>query len=157
MHSSLTITIRYKLVDRTEWNILELKPSEYFDLDPGEEPDLDSVPLLDRAVTYLGLEPATVQFTIISLEKRSTGQSKLISESFWNNGRNSLAEVGECGQSTQLILENFLTEEPPTWEILRTERNNELWQVTYHGVICQNPDGSQSETKVYPINSPCPQ
>ncbi len=151
MESPLTIMIRYKLFLSSDWSTLALEPVEYFDLDPGEEPDLDSVPRLDRALAYLGLERSTVQFTVISLEKRRTGQTKVISESFWNGGRNSLAEVSESGLSTQLILENFLTEQPATWEILRSEKNDGLWQVTYHGIICQNPDGSQSESKVYPI------
>lgn len=152
MQSSVTITIRYKLLHSTEWNTLALEPEDYFDVEPGEEPDVDSVPRWDQAIAYLDLEPSAVQFTVIVLERPSTGQTKVISESLWNRGRNSLAEVSECGQPTQLILENFLTEQPPTWEILRSERNEGLWQVTYHGVISQDADGSQSETMVYPLN-----
>jgi hypothetical protein len=73
-----------------------------------------------------------------------------IIERFWNHGKNRLIERTETGPNPywEMILEIQANQKPPLWEIIRLGRENGIVTPSYHGLIQDNDDGSQTETVI---------
>lgn len=150
----LAITIQYKLVDEPDWKSLNLAPNVYFDMEQGEEPAFDATPKLNHAIEYLAFDPAQVQFTILSVQDHLTDRRKVVTETFWNRGRNRIIEVRDFESDrthSELIVDIITKECPLTSEIIRAWKDDGIWFLAYHVLITRNDDGTESETKIYPV------
>jgi hypothetical protein len=86
---------------------------------------LDSIPFYDHAIEYLvqdlEIQKESAIATKLHLYDKSTKQERLITESFWNYGRNRLIERQDMGDQpySEIILEMLVSEVPEVWEVLR--------------------------------------
>ena len=132
-------------------------PEVFFDLDPGELAEIDSVPKHNHAIEYLDADPGKIQHTVLAIANTETGASKVISETFWNGGKNRIIETNEKDDdargNSELIVETAVNDQPLVTEIVRASRQEGPWALAYHVFIRRNPDGTEMEEKVYPPQS----
>ena len=77
----------------------------------------------------------------------------MISETFWNDGKNRIIEVSESGDRaprSELIVETRVNENPILIEIVRAWKDNAYWKMAFHVFIEGDPNGAETETQVYP-------
>lgn len=131
---------------------IELTPEAYFDLEPGEEATLKSVPRHDHAVEYLPVALSQVRMTRLQLLNEAVGTRRSITESFWNDGKNRVIERLDSGPVPywEMIFDSLVSEEPKVREILRLVRQDDALTPVYHGFFQSNTDGSRTETKIFP-------
>ncbi len=156
MHPEITISIKFLLVGQSAWQQADFLPESFFDLDPGEAPEIDSVPKRNHAIEYLEVDPGHIQHTILTITNTKKETSKVVSETFWNGGRNRIIETNEIGVAephTELIVETKVNQQPPVTEIVRAWKEKGPWALAYHVFILTNPDGTETEKKVYPPES----
>ena len=152
--SKIRINLGYRLVDSQEWKSIDLEPESYFDLDSGELVTLDSIPFYDHAIEYLvedlEIQKESVMATKICLYDKSTKKERLITESFWNYGRNRLIERQDVGDQpySEIILEMLVSQVPEVWEVLRCDRLSGVLSPSYHAKIQDREDGSQVEQHI---------
>jgi len=146
----MKITLEYRLLTNEAWKSITLSPDEYFDLDPGEQPNIDSVAKYNHGIDYLDVEPQDMRMTRITIKDDINKSAITICETFWNNGQNRVIERTDCGarEHWEMILKIRISEIPLTWEILRLGRRDGTFIPWYHGFIRRNSDGSETETKV---------
>ena len=150
-NSNVSITIEYQILGSTKWESVELSPEDYFDLDEGEEIVWDSVPMRNHAADYLGVDKSKIGSTKLKITDSSTQVTKLITETFWNNGKNRVIERTDTGPGIEyweLILEGIVSEQPVIWEVLRLDKLKGILTPSYHGFLQLNDDGSETETRV---------
>lgn len=143
------ITIEYKTTESTEWKILRLSPEEYFESEPDGGVTEDSIELHDHAVDYLDVDRQTLQVTRLTLSEAARGARRTITETFWNEGLSRIIERIDTGPepSSELIIDARFGDSPPTWDVLRVVREDGVLRPVHHGVIRENEDGSQTETR----------
>jgi hypothetical protein len=148
--SHIDITIDFKRTNSTDWESVRLTPEEFFELEPGETPGLDSVPAHDHAVQYLQFDPRRVRTTRLSIRDPARNDERRIIETFWNDGQNRVIERIDTGAAPhwEMILEMHVGEGPTVWEIVRLGREGDVLVPLHHGHITDNQDGSQTETQV---------
>lgn len=148
--SKISITLEYNLIGNSQWVSIKLRPEEYFDLEPGEEVELDCVPKFSNTVDYLDFDSTQLQGTKLTLFDQETGSSRIFTETFWNEGKNRVIERVDKGQNEEyweLILDLQLKESPPTSEILRLDKRNGVLSPNLHVFIRRNKNGSETITK----------
>ncbi len=157
--NGISVTINYKLAGSAEWKSINLLPEEYFDLDEGEKIAWDSVPIHNHAKDYLNIGNLNeVLHTKLEIVDALTRVTKLITETFWNDGRNRAIERSDTGPGVdywELIIEVMIGETPLVWEILRLDRVDGVLVPNYHGLIQRNEDGSEIETRVKGSSHEC--
>jgi hypothetical protein len=152
--STIQIELAYKLLDSKGWKSINFSPENYFDIESGEIVNLDSIPFYDHAIEYLvedrGIQKESVMATKLHLYDKSTKKERLITESFWNYGRNRLIERQDIGDQpySEIILEMLVSEVPEVWEMLRCDRLAGVLSPSYHAKIQEREDGSQVEHHV---------
>ena len=158
--SETRINLDYRLIDGKEWKSINLEPESYFDLESDELVTLDSIPFYDHAIEYLvedlEIQKEFVIATKIRLYDRATKQERLITESFWNYGRNRLIERQDIGSQpySEIILEMLVSEVPEVWEVLRCDRMSGVLSPSYHAKIQDREDGSQVEQHINVVITP---
>jgi hypothetical protein len=152
--STIRIKLGYKLLGSKEWKSVDFLPESYFDLESDEIVGLDSNPFHNHVVEYLvedlEIQKESVLATKVHLYDQSTKQERLITESFWNYGRNRLIERQDIGDQpySEIILEMLVSEVPEVWEVLRCDRISGVLSPSYHAKIQDCEDGSQVEQHV---------
>ncbi len=146
----LRIAIGYKTSESDAWVSVVLSPEEYFDIEPDEVVGLNSVPKHNHGIDYLALDRLSVTTTKITLTDLRSGSSRVMQESFWNNGQNRVIERTDSGDDEywEMILDTHPDGSPLQREILRLVRRDGVVTPIYHGFFRQNQDGSKSETKI---------
>ncbi len=83
--------------------------------------------------------------------------TKVITETFWNQGNNRIVERIDSRNSEVfywlMIIDTKVQDNPTIWEILRIEKEDNLPKISHHSFIKDNEDGSQAEMNIYPDNS----
>jgi hypothetical protein len=145
----VSVTIEYCRIG-AEPETVAIPFERYFDLQPGERPSVRSAPRHDHAVDYLYVDPAQLRMTRLTVASRSPRAERVISETFWNGGRNRVIERQDNGDTAywEMILETQVSEAPAVWEILRLGRGPHGLVPHYHGFFRRHEDGSLHETPV---------
>ncbi len=148
--SPVQVMLKYKTFSQADWQFIELAPQEYFDLEPNEEVEIDSIPEYNHAIDYLALDSSEIETTVLILTDEEQQARRAITETFWNNGQNRLIERVDsgCDPYWEMILEVQTAHTPPTWEVLRVCREDGAMKPIYHAFIRDNHDGSQLETRI---------
>lgn len=152
--STIQIELGYRLLDSKEWQSIDFSLENYFDIESDELVSLDSIPFYDHAIEYLvqdlEIQKESVMATKVHLCDKSTKQERLITESFWNYGRNRLIERQDIGDHpySEIILEMLVSEVPEVWEVLRCDRLSGVLSPSYHAKIEDCEDGSQVEQHI---------
>ena len=153
---SVYIFLEYQLIGYERWEVMELLPEEYFDLDPDEKIEWDCVPMYNDDVEYLDVERKELSHTKLRIVDDEANVTQVITTTFWNDGENSIAEriiYGDTGGDGWLmVIEIKLQDNPNIWEILRLQRKDTVPILEFHSFITDNKDGSQSEKIIYPIH-----
>jgi hypothetical protein len=144
------IIIEYQLTDNKKWESVELTPDKYFDFEPDEKIDLNSVPKYNHAIEYLGSDHHRVGITKLLIIEEASQTKRSIIETFWNKGENRLIERfdSEPNPYWEMILEIKVSEVPPVWEILRLGKKDGVMTPWYHAFLQDNDDGSQTENRI---------
>jgi hypothetical protein len=153
--NNVTITIEYKIEykfsNSHQWHSTKFSPDEYFDLDPDEKVEWDSVPFYNHTIDYLDIDKSLVQYTRNTIVDIEANVTQIFTETFWNQGENRITETIVSGSSSwkETIIEIKLDENPPKWEILRYKKENNLSMLSYHGLITDKEDGTQDEQIIF--------
>ena len=151
MHG-LQITLLFRKAVQTTWHEKGLSVEEYFDLDAGEQADMNSVPRHNHALDYIGLSASEMQNTRLEIVDHTSQSRRVITETFWNAGNNRVIErVDNLADSSywELIVESKI-EEPDVWEILRFGRQEDVVVPLYQGFFVDHDDGTEKEIKIHP-------
>lgn len=158
MSNEITINLQYRLTDAEDWQTLQLTPEEYFDLEAGEKPALDSVPEHNHVADYLDINPKTIRNTKVIVTDAAAQKNYMISETFWNSGQNRVIRRIDQDLTSgipifdeEIIIASAVDLEEncnPHSEVLRLCRREDFLFPTFHGFYAENPDGSETETKV---------
>lgn len=159
MNNNVNIEIQYLLKDNQEWNCFKLSPQEYFDLEENEKIELDCVPQYGHALDYLQdyytkIDLTQILVTRIILIDFLNKKQRQINERFWDNSRNRLIERLDLDLTKfqikyhEIIIETQIKDDPPQWEILRLNQQNQIMTPIFHSFIQQNSDGSETETSI---------
>lgn len=155
--SQVHISIEYKLINSSQSHVVKLLPEDYFDLDPDEEIEWNCVPEYDHAIDYLDIDKTSILCTKISIIDSEAKITKIITETFWNQGENRIIERIDSGTAVSywlMIIDIKLQDNPLIYEILRFERDEEnLPKLCSHVLIKENEDGWQEEKEIYPGDS----
>lgn len=147
----VSVVLEYRCIGSKDWQSVSMSPEDYFDLDDGEALSWDCAPQHSHAIDYLEIERRMIRNTKVTISDENLKVTTQITETFWGEGKNRVVERTDAGPSVnywELIVETMINEMPPTWDILRLDRAEGVVGPNYHGVIVQNNDGSQTETKV---------
>jgi hypothetical protein len=159
MSDNVNIEIQYLLKEHQEWNCFKLSPQEYFDLEESETIELDCVPQYAHALDYLREYYTTIDLTqilvtrIILIDFLNKKQRQ-INERFWFNSQNRLIERLDLDLTKfqidyhEIIIETKIQDDPPRWEILRLNQQQQMMTPIFHSIIQQNSDGSEIETPI---------
>jgi hypothetical protein len=96
--SSLSIRIRYLLIDELDWHERILSHQEYFD-DDDEGYALDSVPRFDHADAYLDISGDRLRRTELVVRDSRTDATFSVTETFWSGGANRVIEIQDSRDS----------------------------------------------------------
>lgn len=138
------IKFEYLKINEKESVRFELSPKTYFDLDPGEEVAIDSVPQYLQPFQYVDVDASELVFVKLHLEIGS--EKKIFNQTFWNQGKNFLTERIDFGKESyrELILTVKIDEKTDTSEVLRLFFSKEdIIIPTYHSLILS--DGHEGE------------
>ena len=148
-NDQLQVMLNYKLLKSEEWITLSISPDDYYDLEPGEIPEADSIPKNNHAIDYINEDKGNIETTkiIICSNNKIT---KLINEYFWDDGSNRIIERIDLDSNNERLieLETKISDEPLVYEVMRLFRKNGTLQPEYHGFITRNIDGTETEKKV---------
>lgn len=161
---SVSVFIDYRLINEPEWHTLEIPPEDYFDLDPDEKIAWDCVAEYDKEIDYLitslDVNRKQVLNTRVRIIDDEVNVTKVITTTFWNQGDNHIIERSIKGLELLKWLPDWLMitttkvqDNPPVWEILRLQKENNVPVLEFHSFITDNEDGSQSEKVIYPITT----
>ncbi|CBN54039.1 MULTISPECIES: hypothetical protein [Kamptonema] len=152
---SVYIFLEYQLIGSDRWEVIELLPEDYFDLDPDEKIEWDCVSEYNHAVEYLDIEREKLSHTKLKIVDDEANVTEVIKTTFWNDGKNQIDERiidRDTGGSEWLMVMTIkLQDNPNIWEILRLQRKDDVPILEFHSFITDNEDGSQSERIIYPI------
>jgi len=159
LSKKISIRIDYQLIDSLEWCHVGFVSEQYFDLEPGEEPSLEfSVEKYSHAINYLQLLPSQVRVTHLFVEDHQNACSREITEFFLEKGENRLIDRKDFSKGkeiyNEMIQELKVRSDPPTTDIIRMSRINNILSPLFHGRIMDNPDGSQDETVLWTTSKP---
>lgn len=126
--SQVRIFLEYKLINSSQWHCVEMSPEDYFDLDPDEEIEWNCIPEYEHGIDYLNIDRASILSTKITIIDPKVEVTKIITETFWNQGQNRIIERIDRGTEVSYfltIVDIKLQDDPPIYEILRFERDEE--------------------------------
>ena len=156
--NGIDVKIQYRRFGSDEWHLLQLTPEEYFELEVNEIPSLESIPVHNHIIEYIGVEASKIRNTMVLVSDAIAKKSYSISEVFWNDGLNRVIErvdkdlISDVPQvQWELIVNTVVASEDvatPGLEVLRLSRESGFVVPTFHGFYKRNQDGSEVETKV---------
>lgn len=144
----MTITLEYRSADSAAWRSVQLQPEQYFELLPGETPGIGGVARHAHGIDYLAADARPVRATRLTLVDRSCGDERVITETFWNEGRNRAIERTDRGLRPDWELILAFESDGAIEEIVRIGRADGIPVPLYHGFMRPNGDGSFTEKKV---------
>lgn len=139
------INFEYLRIQAKETEKFELSVEEYFDLEPGEEVEIDSVPMYLQPYQYIDADISELVFVKLHIEIGS--EKRIFNQTFWNKGENFLTELIDYGKEPyrELILSVKVDEEKAIYETLRLFFSKELIVPTYHSLISSDSRGGETE------------
>lgn len=151
MGSNILVKIKYKLFEKETWQTLILSTKEYFDLEEGEQIEVNSVPFFNHAIDYIKQDKEKIEITKIIIEEKDSNKQLIISEVFWNDQNNRIIERTYSNTNIieqLLITETQIQQNPLVYEIIRATRKDGVLFPEYHGFITEQKDGSQTENRL---------
>lgn len=132
-----------------------LTPEEYFELEPGEEASIQSIPRYNHAIDYLDIEARSVQNTRLQISDSEARQKTVVMETFWKSGENRIIETHDLdaggASHWEMIVSTRIKQDPATTQILRFTRDQSgPVQLLSHLHIRENLDGSETEARIFP-------
>jgi hypothetical protein len=144
------IKFEYLRINGKESVTFELSPEAYFDLDPGEDVEINSVPLYLQPFQYVDVDVSELVFVKLHIEIGS--EKKIFNQTFWNQGKNFLTERIDFGKEPyrELILTVKIDEKTDTYEVLRLFFSKEdIIIPTYHSLILSDQIEQRFDTNVF--------
>jgi len=157
---NIFIDFKYKFNYSDEWLKKNITLNEYFDLsllDEGEQLEVFSLPLYDYPIDYIDCERQKILQISVDITDKVKNCKLHLFQTFWNNQENWLIEridkIDDCEKYHELIISTVLPREisnnsEPDYEIMRFLKKDNDIKCSYHGIIRDNTDGSQSEIRV---------
>jgi len=150
--NKIEITITYQLSRSSGEESRVLTPEQYYEHAGSEAVAIDSVPRHAHAYQYLGVLKSDLNYTRVRV--RNGREWIDVFETFWNHGNNFLVETERRLRNEELyelIIQSKISEEPPTYEIMRFERRNGHLRPIFHVVDFEEATGVREE-KVFPAS-----
>ncbi|AZZ95315.1 hypothetical protein EUZ85_02250 [Hahella sp. KA22] len=138
----MVILLKYKLRSEDQWRSKRFSPYEYFDLEEGEVPEIDSVPDKMHAAEYLDLPGEEVEHTLLQLVDEDKSELLEVKETFWNAGENRIIEVlrksGNDVLHNELIIQTIRSNLAMGEEIetVRFNREKLCNTLNFHSIDC---------------------
>ena len=134
----MQIRIRYQLRSESAPREMELSPEDYFDpLEPGEVPDVRSVPRYLDAYRYTGIPADDLLWTVLEITDKNDSwrvRTQLL------DGRRTLMHHTQRADGTEEIIHS--TELAPLcWHVIRTlKQPGKSWAVTMSSLTVESPE-----------------
>ncbi|MBU6951766.1 hypothetical protein [Hahella sp. HN01] len=138
----MDILLKYKLRSEDQWRSKRFSPYEYFDLEEGEAPEIDSVPHNMHAAEYLDFPGEEVEHTLLQLVDKDETELLEIKETFWNAGENRIIEVLRTSGNEVLHNELIIQTIKPNpangedVETIRFNREKHCNTLNFHSIDC---------------------
>lgn len=147
---NLVISIRFRIRGCQDEQIKSFSPDDFFDLEPGEHPDIESVHKYAHACEYLEFKPNLLEFTELLIESRSLQKRIIIRETFWKKN-NRLIErrdyIAKIIEYEECIIEIF---DCANSGIIKFRHGEHSTEIAYHVNITHKGDGSVIERRIHP-------
>lgn len=131
------------------------RPEEYFDLDPDELPDVDSVPLYSNLEKYLD---NTQDVMKLALEIKNLSDAKALRmEKVFQNQRKTTVTTRSDYQNEVLIYREIIYESMLLRELMAKGRaydvcrfviEGDAAKCVYHGIFHYSEDGEETEYRI---------
>jgi hypothetical protein len=154
------IIIKYKLNNEEKWRIIDIPPEEYFDLEEDEIVEVDCVPMYLDPIDYIDENPERITNTKAIIVDEDCGKKIIMTTTYWNNHKNSIAEVMKFDKATkekmdfdndcyyyELILDKQLQDDPLVYEIIRITKKGDSLIPVYHS-ITKMVDGFEVDNNI---------
>lgn len=142
------ITLNYKLVNEDGIKSIEIPINEYFDLDEGEIPHINSVPEFMQPYDYVPNDVSEIIYLTINVE--INGDTRQIKQSFWNNGKKFIIEVIQKGKINykELIISITTDENKKLYEVIRFGFEKDFIVPILHTYFEENSAGEEETINV---------
>ena len=140
---------------RDEPDAIRFEPEEYFDLDPGEVPDVDSVPLYSNLEQYLD-DIEDVTKLMLKIENTFDGKALHIERVYQCRQKATVTTRSEYLRATltyrEIIFESMLPRElmpeGNACDLCRFVLNGDTAECIYHGIFRYTDDGKEAEYRI---------
>lgn len=147
---SISVKIYYMLKDTNTFIPLQIPPEQYFDLEEGEEIEVDCIPLYNDILEYIPdeIRRKDVQFVRTEIVDDVNNKKRIFLDTYWNNQSSFLIEridISNGKEEREIIIETTIGNNPRKVEIIRLTRKNGFLFPVLNTIVTDNPDHSQSE------------
>lgn len=147
--NKISIRIDYWLKGALAPRSVDLSPGDFFDLENGEIPSIDSIPMLDHAFQYINIAESEVAATVLHIHDCDAESSIIIREAYWGEKRNCIIERKDLRHGVIVYHETIHDIEFPGGSSRRRITRigwHEDWPKLYSDVtVIKNDDGTESE------------
>lgn len=144
------MSFEYLKINETERLSFELPAEIYFDVAPGEEIEINSVPQYLQPFQYVDVDVSDLVFVKLCIEIGS--KKRIFNQKFWNKGENFLTEWIDIGKEPyrELILTVKIDNKTETYEVLRLFFSKEdIIVPTYHSLILSDKVEQRFDTNLF--------
>ena len=135
--------------------VISFTPEQYFDLDPGEMPDVDSVPLYSDLEKYVDFSDEISRIAV-EIKNNSDGRSLHIEKVFQEEKKTTVTTRCDYQNSSltyqEIIYESALPEEfvgqERAYDVCRFVVNGQTAECVYHGIFRYTDDGKETEYRI---------
>lgn len=151
MNKKVAIEIQYKLEGSEKWEVINLSPEEYFELEEGEEPDIDCTPRHNNIIDYIESNVNKVVNIKTVITNTETKTERRFIDTYWNNQKNFIIERIDSSNGfddVEIIIETKINENPNVYQIIRIVRKDGILIPVLHDFVTENADGTETLTQI---------
>lgn len=145
------VSLSFKLICSDEWQNISLSASDYFYREE-DITNIDAIPKHNHAWGYLnGINKEKLSQTKLQLLNRNTGDRIVITEVLWNALEDILIERIDEGPNRRqhtIIYTSSVKKNPYTYQVIRLEKENDMFVPFSHYLVEVSDDGSESSTSL---------
>lgn len=153
---TLSVQITVYRNDTNIPQIIRLGPSQYFDLDPDEAPDVDSAPRYSNLEEYVDDADDITKLALI-LKNHANGRALHIEKVYQNQRKSTVTTRCEYQNESlihqEVICESLLPHEliaqGRAYDLCRFVVNGDAAECVYHGIFYYDADGKETEYRIF--------
>ena len=153
--NTLSITLSVYRERSDDPHVIHLTPEQYFDLDPDEIADVDSVPIYSDLEKYLD-DTANVTKLALEIKNEPDDKTLRIEKVYQNDSHTTVTTRSDYrGQALtyreiicESVLPRELVDEGSAYDVCRFIVNGDTAECVYHGIFHYTDDGKETEYRI---------